>query len=109
VNEESAALYRPVGPKVLALIEAAGFRAFPPRLPQQPIFYPVLNREYAAQIASTWNVRGSGAGFVRRFRVRSDYLAKFDVQTVGAAVHAELGFPPRSLTSSTPASSAQSR
>ena len=49
-------LYRPVGPAELALIEAAGWRAFPPRLPEQPIFYPVLNEEYARQIARQWNV-----------------------------------------------------
>ncbi|MBX6316429.1 MAG: hypothetical protein IRY99_26480, partial [Isosphaeraceae bacterium] len=44
-------LYRPVGPVELALIEATGWRAFPPRLPEQPIFYPVLNEAYARQIA----------------------------------------------------------
>lgn len=97
MDEASVTLYRPVGPKELALIEASGFRAFPPRLPQQPIFYPVMNREYAAQIASTWNVRDSGAGFVTRFRVRAAYLAKYQVQTVGAAVHAELWVPAEEL------------
>jgi hypothetical protein len=95
--EETVTLYRPVGPKELALIEASGFRAFPPRLPQHPSFYPVMNREYAAQIASTWNVRDSGAGFVTRFQVRAAYLAKYDVQTVGAAVHAELWVPAEEL------------
>ena len=35
----------------LALIEASDSRAFPPRLPEQPIFYPVTNEAYAAQIA----------------------------------------------------------
>jgi len=44
-------LYRPVGPKELALIEESGWREFPLRLPEQPIFYPVLNEEYATQIA----------------------------------------------------------
>lgn len=97
VEVETVTLYRPVGPKELALIEASGFRAFPPRLPEQPIFYPVMNRAYAAQIASTWNVRDSGAGFVTRFRIRADYLAKFAVQTVGAAVHAELWVPAEEL------------
>jgi len=32
------------------------------RLTGQPIFYPVLNEEYAAKIARDWNVRQSGAG-----------------------------------------------
>lgn len=48
-------------------IEASGWREFPPRLPEQPIFYPVLNEEYAVQIAHDWNVPASGAGFVTRF------------------------------------------
>ena len=47
VNLEMTILYRPVGPKELALIAASGHREFPPRLPGQPIFYPVLNEEYA--------------------------------------------------------------
>lgn len=34
-------LYRPVGLEELKLIAASNFRAFPPRLPEQPIFYPV--------------------------------------------------------------------
>src|SRR5438876_11188013 len=55
-------LYRPVGPKELALIAASGFREFPPRLPEQPIFYPVLSEEYARQIAKDWNVPASGSG-----------------------------------------------
>jgi hypothetical protein len=40
--EGFATLYRPVGKKELELIRASGFRAFPPRLPGQPFFYPVL-------------------------------------------------------------------
>ena len=48
--DETVTLYRPVGPKGLELIERSGFSAFPPRLPEQPIFYPVLNQEYAEQM-----------------------------------------------------------
>ncbi|MDQ3711150.1 MAG: hypothetical protein M3388_02900 [Acidobacteriota bacterium] len=36
-------LYRPVGLKELELIYDSGFSEFPPRLPHQPFFYPVLN------------------------------------------------------------------
>src|SRR5262249_45901094 len=60
-------LYRPVGPAELELIAASGWKAFPPRLPDQPIFYPVLNEQYAAQIAEQWNVPRSGAGYVTEF------------------------------------------
>ena len=87
IDGPTTTLYRPVGPKEIALIEASGYQTFPPRLPVQPIFYPVLNEEYAAKIASTWNVRDSGAGFVTRFHVRTAFLARYDVQTVGARLH----------------------
>lgn len=58
-------LFRPVGPKELELIRASGYRAFPPRLPEQPIFYPVLTRECAVKIARDWNVRAGSARFPR--------------------------------------------
>jgi hypothetical protein len=90
-------LYRPVGPKELALIEASGWRGFPPRLPEQPIFYPVLNEEYATQIARNWNVRESGSGFVTRFSLPSEFLERYPVQTVGGAAHQELWVPAEEL------------
>lgn len=96
--EETITLYRPVGPKELALIEASEFRAFPPRLHWwQPIFYPVLNEAYATHIARDWNVKQSGAGYVTRFRVRTDFLARYDVQTVGARHHQEYWIPAEEL------------
>jgi hypothetical protein len=48
---ETVTLWRPTGPKELALVEDSGWRAWPPRLPDQPIFYPVLNEDYATRIA----------------------------------------------------------
>ncbi len=90
-------LFRPVGPKELALIETAGFRAFPPRLPEQPIFYPVMDEAYAHQIARDWNVPQSGAGFVTRFAVRADFLASYIVQTAGARTHREYWIPAEDL------------
>jgi hypothetical protein len=98
VTTETTTLYRPVGPKELALIAASGFREFPPRLPEQPIFYPVLNEEYARQIARDWNVRDSGAGFVTRFAVRAEFLARYAEQQVGASVHRELWVPAEHLS-----------
>lgn len=83
-------LYRPVGPKELVLIEESGWTKFPPRLPDQPIFYPVMNEEYAIQIAKNWNVAASGSGYVTRFAVESEYLSRFDIQNVGARLHNEL-------------------
>jgi len=89
-------LYRPVGLKELELIAASGFRAFPPRLPWQPIFYPVLTREYATSIARNWNSKdpASGfAGFVTAFEVEDDYGGKFPIQQVGGAAIGELWVP----------------
>jgi hypothetical protein len=65
--DDTVILYRPVGPEELALIRESGFRRFPPRLPHQPIFYPVLTEAYATKIARDWNVKASGAGYVTRF------------------------------------------
>jgi hypothetical protein len=90
-------LYRPVGPDELRLIEESGWTAFPPRLPEQPLFYPVLNLEYACQIAREWNVGASGAGYVTKFEVSAEYLKRFPIRTVGSSVHQELWVPAEEL------------
>jgi hypothetical protein len=94
---ETATLYRPVGRAELRLIRDSGWKRFPPRLPEQPIFYPVTNAGYATQIAREWNVRDSGAGFVTRFAVRADYLSKFPIQQVGSSEHTEYWIPAEEL------------
>ncbi len=96
---DTVTLFRPVGLDELELIRASGYSEFPPRLPEQPIFYPVLNEEYAAQIARDWNVRHSrhGRGFVTRFRVRAPFLEGYEVQTVGGSVHQEYWIPAEDL------------
>jgi hypothetical protein len=93
--DETTVLFRPVGTDELELIRASGFTEFPPRLPEQPIFYPVLNEEYAAQIARDWNARHNAdkVGYVTRFSVRNDYLQDYEVQTVGGSVHQEYWIP----------------
>jgi hypothetical protein len=61
IETRSITLWRPVGTQELELIVATGMRAFPPRLPEQPIFYPVLTEAYATRIARDWNaLRGGG-------------------------------------------------
>jgi len=93
-------LFRPVGLKELELIVASGYRAFPPRLEWQPIFYPVLNVDYAAQIAREWNTDDalSGySGFVTSFKVDTAILDQYDVQNVGGADHNELWIPAERL------------
>ena len=91
-------LYRPVGLEELRLIYEADMRAFPPRLPDQPIFYPVTNEAYATQIAKEWNTTsGTLAGFVTRFAVDDAYVAKFERRVVGAREHEELWVPAEDL------------
>ena len=96
-TENTLTLWRPVGPKELELIQQSGMRTFPPRLPDQPIFYPVLTEDYAIKIARDWNVPASGAGFVTRFEVRRDFIAKYDVQEAGGRSHLEYWIPAEEL------------
>ncbi len=92
-------LFRPVGIKELELIKLSGMRKFPPRLSEQPIFYPVLNVEYSRQIAQEWNTKSAPgfAGFVTEFDVNDDYVSKFEVKTVGNSRHKELWVPAEEL------------
>jgi len=84
-------LYRPTGKNELALIEESDFTAFPPRLPEQPIFYPVLNEEYATQIARDWNAKFNEdkVGYVTKFAVRKEFLDEYEIKIVGGATHEE--------------------
>jgi hypothetical protein len=90
-------LYRPVGPEELELIKQSGWKRFPPRLPEQPIFYPVVQEAYAVRIARDWNVKASGVGFVTRFDVDAGYLSRFEVQYAGGRDHAEYWIPAEQL------------
>lgn len=94
---DTVVLFRPIGPKERALLEANGWKRWPPRLSHQPIFYPVTNQAYATEIASKWNVRESGAGYVTRFEVRRDFISKYEIHTVGAAHHTEWWIPAKDL------------
>jgi hypothetical protein len=94
---QTITLFRPVGPAELELIRRANFRAFPPRLPEQPIFYPVLTEAYAVKIARDWNVPASGAGYVTRFEVRKEFLDRYEVQAAGGREHQEYWIPAEDL------------
>ena len=99
-QHEPTILFRPVGQRELDLIIAADYRAFPPRLPHQPIFYPVLSESYATQIARDWNTTDEASGFVgyvTRLAVDTAFLARYPVQSVGAREHQELWIPSADL------------
>ncbi len=98
--DSTITLYRPIGQKEYELIRETAFRAFPPRLSTQPIFYPVLNESYAVQIARDWNTKDAASGYtgyVTRFEVQADFLSKYPIQTVGSLTHQEYWIPAEDL------------
>jgi hypothetical protein len=93
---ELSTLYRPVGQAEFELIRDSGFRSFPPRLPHQPIFYPVIDEQYATRIARDWNTKDETSGFVGyvlRFSVRTEFLSRFEIHIVGSSQHQEYWIP----------------
>lgn len=96
---DTTVLYRPVGTKELELIKASGWKAFPPRLLEQPIFYPVTNEAYATQIARDWNAKYNDdkKGYVTRFHVTTQYLNHFERKIVGGSEHEEYWIPAEEL------------
>ncbi len=90
-------LWRPTGPAELALVEQSGWREWPPRLPEQPIFYPVVNRDYAARIAKQWNVPASGVGYVTRFEVEAEFMNGYAIQQAGGQTILEYWIPAQDL------------
>jgi hypothetical protein len=97
MTKNTVTLYRPTGPNELALVEASGFMRWPPRLPEQPIFYPVTNEQYAKEIAQQWNIKDSGVGYVTRFEVKKSFIDNYEIQQVGAAHHTEWWIPAEEL------------
>lgn len=97
MNTDTVTLYRPTGPKELELVKQSGYRRWPPRLPEQPIFYPVTNEQYAIDIASRWNVKDSGGGYVTRFEVDAEFMSRYEIQKVGGSHHTEWWVPAEEL------------
>ena len=94
---ETVTLYRPTGHEDLELVKRTGYRRWPPRLPGQPIFYPVSNEQYAVEIASRWNTSDGKVGYVTRFSVRVEFMSHYKLQKVGGAHHTERWIPAAEL------------
>ena len=87
IKSETVMLYRPTGPSELALVETTGYKRWPPRLPDQPIFYPVTNEQYAIEIARDWKVQASGQGFVTRFQYGANsWIATPSIRSVAHTI-----------------------
>ena len=93
-------LYRPVGQQEFGPDRGERLSRLPARLPQQPIVYPVLNEEYASQIARDWNTTDPASGYrgyVTRFAVRRAFLAGYPIQRAGGRIHEEYWIPAADL------------
>ena len=89
-----------MGRKEFELIQQSNWRKFPPRLPHQPIFYPVTNYDYAVQIARDWNTKdeeNGKVGIVLSFEVDAEYLSNFQKKVVGSSTHEEYWIPAEEL------------
>ena len=99
-HNDTITLYRPVGQRELELIADSGFSRFPPRLPHQPIFYPVLRRSYAEQIARDWNTKDESSGFVGyvlQFQIDKCFTDRYQVKRAGSSDHEEYWIPAADL------------
>lgn len=96
MKEETITMYRPVGLKELELVKKSGYKKWPPRLPEQPIFYPVTNRNYAKEITK-WNCKDYGLGYVTRFKVKKEFANKYEIHQVGSTEHTEWWIPSEDL------------
>jgi len=97
MQDEIITLYRPTGPEEMKLVRDSGYLKWPPRLPEQPIFYPVTNKEYAEQIAKEWNVKDCGVGYVMKFNVKKSFMSKYETKQVGGSKHTEWWIPAEEL------------
>ena len=97
MEEETVVMFRPAGPGEIELVAASGYKRWPPRLPEQPIFYPVTNEDYAREITMKWNVKEGHAGYVMRFHVRKSFIDRYEIHKVGGAIHTEWWIPAKDL------------
>jgi len=95
-SETVVTMYRPAGQKEIELVIESGYTKWPPRLPEQPIFYPVTNEQYAIEV-NNWNVKSEGIGFITKFKVNKSFVERYKIETVGASHHTEWWIPAEDL------------
>jgi hypothetical protein len=84
-----AHLFRPVGFGELQLVRNSGWTRFPPRLPDEPIFYPIGDEDDAIQIARTWSLKTGVSCYVLRFAVDVTFLTRHPLQRARNAAQRE--------------------
>ena len=78
-------------------MKESGFKKWPPRLPEQPIFYPVTNEEYAKEISTKWKKEESKVAYVTKFKVKKEFMDRYKIQQVGGNNHTEWWIPTEDL------------
>ena len=96
-DEDTILLYRPTGPSEFELLKENNYSCWPPRLPDQPIFYPVVYQAYAEEISKRWNVPSKGVAYVTRFRVKKEFMDNYELHQVGTKLHIEYWIPVEDL------------
>ena len=96
MKEETVTMYRPCNQAELDLVVESGNKRLPPRLPGQPIFYPVTNEQYAKEV-NAWNKKDFSKGYVTKFEVNKSFVEKYDIQKVGGNYHTEWWIPAEDL------------
>ena len=91
-------LYRPIGSQELALVEASGWREFPPHPPERPPFSSVTSEAYARLIAQKLCHTLDELGFVTRFAVLDAFLSRYERKVVGVHPHEEYCIPAGDLS-----------
>lgn len=93
---DTITLYRPTGKAELDLVAKSDYKKWPPRLPEQPIFYPVTSEQYAIELTQ-WNITDFGAGYVTKFEVKKEFMDSYPIKCVGAKRHTEWWVPSEDL------------
>ena len=96
-EEDTILLFRSTGPAELEQLKENDFTRWPPRLPDQPIFYPVLHESYAEEVARNWNVPEDRMAYVTRFLVKKSFIDQYELHMVGGELHIEYWIPAEDL------------
>lgn len=96
MNIKTTTMYRPCNQAEIDLVKESAYKKWPPRLPEQPIFYPVTNEQYAIDI-NEWNLSQFGIGYVTKFEVKTDFVNNYEIKKVGGAHHTEWWIPAEEL------------
>ena len=89
----STCLYKSLTPAQFAGVIQSDWRELAAESPDQKMFYPKLNRQYAEMVARMLNLAHYNAAYVVKFNVNALFLARYEIQTVAYDEHQEYKIP----------------